>query len=106
MAQRGHADQAAMHKGARGNHSGGAVGTKSDHIVLSPMRRAKMAASGIPAGNADARQDEVSSEDNGEVWRDPGPTEQLGGSWLVGKRVKVFWEDDQRSQLCFDMLPS
>ena len=106
MAQRGNADQAVMHKGARGNQSGGVVGTKRDLVVLSPMRGAKMAAKGIPAGNANAMQEEVSSEDNGKVWRDPGPTEQLGGAWLVGKRVKVFWEDDQRSQLCFDMLPS
>ena len=29
-------------------------------------------------------------------WRDPSPLEQMGGGWLVGKRVRVFWEDDDR----------
>jgi len=29
-------------------------------------------------------------------WRDLEPDEQCGGSWLVDKRVQVYWEDDKR----------
>jgi hypothetical protein len=27
-------------------------------------------------------------------WRDPTPDEQVGGKWLVGKYVRILWEDD------------
>jgi len=42
-------------------------------------------------------KEEKLSEEVSEVqreWRDPTPDEQVGGKWLVGKYVRVLWEDD------------
>lgn len=58
--------------------------------------RASLTAAGGSAGSA-SRSFQADGDRRG--WREPAPHEQMGGPWLVGRHVRVYWEADDRCGL-------
>ena len=58
--------------------------------------RAAMLESKVTPAVQDREEEMDPAGQEHDVWRDPTPEEQQGGSWLVGKRVRVYWELDGR----------
>lgn len=55
------------------------------------------AATGVNTSGESQKKHAGRNEATDAGWRDLAPDEQCGGSWLVDKRVRVYWEDDDRS---------
>lgn len=82
---------------------------KSRTFGLSPALPSSAVENGAASGGADHTQSgtsllkrkdtkDVEGESQGRSeWIDPTNDEQCGGAWLVGKQVRVFWDDDDRS---------
>ena len=83
---------------------GGSSERPGDRLV-EPARPegASIAAAGRRAGSASLSLQE-DEDGGGGGWRDPAPHEQMGGYWLVGKPVRVYWEDDERCNPRFPLV--
>lgn len=57
------------------------------------------AATGVNTSGESSKKQAGRNEATDGGWRQLTPDEQCGGSWLVDKWVRVYWEDDDRSFL-------
>jgi hypothetical protein len=83
---------------------------KAQIFGLSPALPSQAIENGAAAGGAGHAQSvtallkrkdpkDEEGEKKGGLWREPTHDEQCGGDWLAGKRVRVYWDVDDRSEL-------